>query len=121
MPASDRPVAPRSTSTGLPIHAAAMAAKTARVVRSPRLIGPSAALSNAMCSSIPAIRSRPMGNSTRVNSSRAIGRETATSGTPISIQRTKLISMPRSLVTKEARKRLGGVPISVPMPPMLAA
>ncbi len=102
-------------------HKVAAPTKTARTMRSPRLMGPRLRSCSSIISLPPGISARSERNSTRVMSSHAMARKTTTSGTPSCIHCRNPISSPSSLLTYPATIALGGLPSNVPRPPMDAA
>ena len=96
-------------------------ANTRATRRSSRLIGPSLRYISANNSPVPRVAGRRNGKASRASTSQASGSITRVTGTPTIIHCTKPISMPYRCPTKAAIKALGGVPMRVATPPMVAA
>jgi hypothetical protein len=85
---------------------------------SPPRIGPRAARRSRSVRRASAPKSTRPRKSTKTRSTQQSGRRTATIGIPIFMKSTKLTSRPASSRAAPAKMRLGGVPRSVPTPPM---
>jgi hypothetical protein len=102
-------------------QATAVSAKMPTVSASPPPSGPSARRRSASTLRASAPITTRLRKRTKTSSAQQSGRSTATIGMPIAMYWTKPTSRPSSSRAAPAKTRFGGVPMSVPIPPIDAA